>query len=171
MAIPTTHEQERLSLAYVSAVAARAGAQLLTVTGHEYGLDILLNKVTRLPNGKYTNTGFFLAGQLKATTRTELHPTKVVYDMEVEAYNKLRGWEGETPCVLILFCMPVEQEYWYSLDEERLMLQRCCYWKYIERGPLSGNSSSERIFIPRNQVFTSNAIENLFSGVRGEILE
>jgi len=168
MTIPLDHIKERLSNAYASAVAARAGATF-TPKNPEYGTDAFIQSVTRLPNGKYTGTGHLLLCQLKATTTGELSDDSVIYDMEVDAYNKLAAWEGSTSCILVLFRLPQDPEEWLNLDEEQLLLKNCCYWVHITDPP-STNRQSQRIRIPRTQTFTPEAVTELLEKVKlGEL--
>lgn len=164
MPIPPDHIKERLSNAYVSAVVARAGATF-TPKHPEYGTDAYIQSVTQLPSGKYAPTGHLFLCQLKATTTSELEDDYVVYDMEVQAYNKLANWEGTAPCILVLFRLPKNPEEWLTLDEEQLLLKRCCYWLHIT-GPPSTNESSQRIRIPRTQMFTPEAVTELLEKVK-----
>ena len=60
MPIPPEHMKERLSIAYVSAVAARAGVACRPTTAPEYGTDVHIVKVKKLDNGKYVDTGYIL---------------------------------------------------------------------------------------------------------------
>lgn len=167
MPMPLDHIKERLSNAYVSAVAAGAGATF-TPKAPEYGTDAFIQPVKRLPNGRYTETGFLFMCQLKATTTSELTDSYVVYDMEVDAYNKLARWEGNSPCILVPFRLPENCDEWLTLDEEHLLLRTCCYWTRIPDSP-STNRSSQRIRIPRTQIFTPEAVIELLEKVkRGE---
>jgi hypothetical protein len=168
MPIPLDHVKERLSNAYVSAVAAQAGATF-TPKHPEYGDDAFITPVKLLDNGRYAPLGYVLICQLKSTTTSKLEDNDVVYDMDVVAYNKLAGWEGTSPCILVLFRLPKNPRDWLTLDEEQLRLKNCCYWKHIT-GPLSTNESWQRIRIPRTQTFTPEAVIELLEKIRqGEI--
>lgn len=162
MAIPTTHQQERLSLAYVQAVVANAGAQLLEPTGHEYGIDAYIQGVRRLPNGKFHPTGFMVMAQIKSTITSTIREDVIVYDMEAEAYNKIATMEGPTDCVLILCCLPRDSAEWLVANEDQLILKRCCYWMRIPKAPTT-KSDSKRVFIPRTQTLTAEAVRRLLS--------
>jgi hypothetical protein len=157
MPIPESHMKARLSVSYVSAVAARAGTQFKDWGGDEYGIDGEIQKVKQLANHSFTGTGWMLQCQLKATTTSEIRDDLVVYDMEVEAYNKWVEWEGPFKQLLILFCLPKNFEEWLNLDEEQFLMKRCCYWQ-IPTDPESFNHSTKTIYIPRTQLLTPEAI-------------
>lgn len=164
MPIPPEHMKERLSMAYVSAVAARAGVACRPTTAPEYGTDLHLVKINYV-NGKFVDTGWILNCQVKSTSNCELQATQIVYDMEVDAFNKLAEWDGAGPCILVLFCLPDGLDNWLSVDEDELILKRCCYWTKITEPPTT-NKSKKRIFIPRSQLLTPDTVVTLLEQVR-----
>lgn len=164
MTLPLEHTKERLSVAYVSAVVARAGAAFTEIKADDFGVDAHVQRIVELPNGKFHATGWILQCQIKATTTSELENDSVIYDMKADAYNKLVTHEG-TPCVLLLLCLPKNHDDWLHLDEDQLLLKRCCYWIYLAGQP-STNASTHRIRIPRNQVFTPSSVEELLEKVK-----
>lgn len=164
MPIPSSHLKERLSVAYVRAVTARAGALLFFPEGAEYGTDGIIQKISFLPNGRLTGSGWNLSCQLKSTTDWIERPDCIVYDLEVEAYNKLVCWEG-SPCILVLLRLPKDEAEWLHLDEQSLSLRNCCYWTHLVGAP-SNNNASVRISIPRNQLFTPDVVNNLLDQLK-----
>lgn len=164
MPIPTSHLKERLSVTYVRAVIAKAGASYFTIDGTEYGTDAIIQKVIVLQNGKYSNTGWQFNCQIKSTTDWIEKADKIIYDMDVDAYNKLVCWEG-TPCILILFRLPQDYQEWLNLDEDCLHIKNCCYWRHIIGTP-SENLEKIRIEIPRNQLFTPELVEDLLERLK-----
>jgi len=160
MPIPDSHMQERLSVSYVSVVVAKAGLKFIYTGTTEYGVDVYLQSVKQLPNGKFAESGIPLQCQIKSTTRSTLQSDKVVYDMEIDAYNKLVSMDLTT--ILILYCIPEIFDSCLDIDEDRLLLKRCCYWMHIN-GSMSENKSSKRIFIPRDQLFTPESANILIS--------
>jgi hypothetical protein len=165
MPLPTTHVQESLSVAYVSAIVARAGYLLWPQPPTEYGTDGLIQRIRHMPSGGFHATGDGVFIQIKATVNSEIRGRDIVYDMKVEAYNKLSIWEGDSPCILILCCLPDNIDHWVNHDEEKLILKRCCYWKHITDEP-SGNDYEKRIVVPRSQVFDTNAVPLIFETFR-----
>lgn len=162
MPIPTEHIQERLSVAYVSAVVAKAGFSLWPGPSTEYGTDGLIQRIRKLPNGQFHGTGDGVMIQIKATIRSEIKATEVIYDMKIDAYNTLANWEGDLPCILVLLCLPRNINDWLYLDEDKLLLKRCCYWTQI-CDPPSKNGSQHRIRIPRTKIFDADAVSYLMN--------
>jgi len=167
MPLPPEHVKERLSVSYVMAVAAKAGVACRLTTTPEYGVDAYLVRVRKLCNGKYRDTGHIISCQIKAATTSQIRGDDIVYDMDVNDYNKLAEWEGGT-CILVLLCLPQNPEDWLNLSEEELVLRRCCYWKQITDSP-SSNDRSQRVFIPRSQVLTPQTIVDLLEAIRQEV--
>lgn len=159
MPIPPEHIKERLNVAYVTAVVAKAGAACSFTDAPEYGNDGHISKVVQLPNGKFRETGHIIHCQLKATCTSEIRGDNIIYDMEVDAYNKLAQWSGST-CILILLCLPEKVTDWLHLSEDQLILKRCSYWTQI-CGPQSSNKSTQRVSIPRKQLFTPETVVEL----------
>ena len=164
MTIPTSHLKEGLSVSYVRTVTAKAGAQYLSADGTEYGTDAIIQKIALLPNGSYTNTGWSFNCQIKSTVEWIEAPEHIIYDMQADAFNKLVCWEG-TPCILVLFRLPKNENDWIKLDEYSLELKNCCYWAYLKGSP-TNNTSSIRVEIPRNQLFTPEAVNDLLDQIK-----
>lgn len=166
MPMPSSHIKERLSVAYVNLVAARAGATCIDLSGgQDYGSDMEIHAVKQLPSGKFLSTGYLFHCQLKATTTSVLKDDAVIYDMDVEAYNKLVQWEGGSVCLLVIFRLPENEADWLEMNEEQLLLRHCCYWKHIT-GPLSTNRSTQSVFIPRSNLFNAEAVTEILDMVR-----
>lgn len=165
MPIPPEHIQERLSVAYVSAVVARAGFSLWHGPSTEYGTDAMIQRIRKLTSGEYHGTGDGVMIQIKATITSQMKEEHIVYDMKIDAYNKLANWEGDMPCILVLLCLPRNTDEWLYLDENNLLLKRCCYWTQL-CDPPSENQSQQRIRIPRTQVFDATAVSYLFNEYR-----
>ena len=88
-----------------------------------------------------------------------LRSTEVIYDMDAEAFNKIVTYEGGV-CILILCCLPKNPAEWLLLSEEQLILRRCCYWTQLGEEPTT-NVSTRRISLPRAQLFTPQAVQEL----------
>jgi len=167
MPIPSEHMKERISIAYVSAVAAKAGVACRPTPAPEYGTDLHLVKINQI-NGKFVDTGWILNCQVKSTTTCEIQGNKIAYDMDADDYNKLARWEGGS-CILLVCWLSDIPDEWVCVTEDELVMKRCCYWTKISDPPTS-NKSKKRVFIPRSQVFTAESIVALLEKVRlGEL--
>jgi hypothetical protein len=160
VSIPVQHKEEFLSLAYVEAIVAHSG-NTYNRFEKDYGVDGTIRKIT-LFNGKPTDTCPLVDCQLKATVDWQLRDGRIVYEMEAEAYNKLVHCNSYSaiPRILVLLCLPREQQLWVEQDIEILKLRHCCYWIYIE-GEETPNKRSQTIYIPQTQIFSSDFIQAL----------
>lgn len=168
MAVPVQSIEELLSISYVTAVAVKAGVTFDLVR-RDFGVDLSIRQIKSF-GGKLMDMGVLFDCQLKASINWIQEQDNIAYDLDVMSYNKLvwRYQEPSTPCILLLLCLPRDQNQWLNLTEEQLILRKCCYWTRIT-GPESPNKSSVRIRIPRSQMFTPDVIRRLISKIkRGE---
>ncbi|NJP06835.1 MAG: DUF4365 domain-containing protein [Chloroflexaceae bacterium] len=165
MKLPPAHEQEELSLAYISALAARSAVQC-TITGKlEYGVDIYMQTL-------YSTDGLIIpktppvSVQVKATKNWQESNGSIVYDMEVDAYQKL--YHQSAAARLFLFCLPVCCNDWLNVSVDSMIIRKCCYW-YKVTTP-SQNRSKQRIRIPITQLITVDTLPDIIEGARLEML-
>lgn len=160
IALPPYQAREVVQRAYVQAVIARAGGICLDPPKPDLGADLSVAASHQI-NGKYCATGYQFYCQLKATNVYLIEDSYIVYDMDAADYNKLAEWQGTSPCYLILYCAPADENQDYLIhSEDHLHLRRCCYWLQIDPLP-TDNSSSVRVRIPRQQMFTPGAVVDL----------
>ena len=154
--------EEALSRAYVFSVAGRAGVNISGPV-KDYGTDGTFKRVI-IFEGNLIENGFPLDFQLKASIDCKIEPDYVVYDMKADAYQKLvyRRNNGSIPQVLILLALPPDAEQCIGHSEDALLIRRCCHW-YLVAKEYTENVSSVRIRIPRNQQFTTGALEELLT--------
>jgi hypothetical protein len=165
MTIPIEHKMERLSTAYVGAVAAHAGMILIpSDKSSDYGTDFVLQKARKLQTGKIKGSGPQINLQVKSSSGCFIRANNVVYDMASDDYNKLVDeLEDDVNTFLILFRTPAISalDRWLSLDDDQLIIRHCCYWQRLS-GPLTDNKQSIRIEIPLSQILTPKALLGLF---------
>ncbi len=171
MSLTTQHIEEALCFAYVQAVAGRAGVNIF-VPLHDYGVDICFEAINILPNGRRLSSRVSLSSQLKASKNCFFTEEAVGYDLEAKAYNDLVGKTAdgvERPFILIVFCLPKNPAEWLEVREEQLLLRKCCYWHHLVGEP-TNNVGTKRIYIPRSQLFTPDALKTLLQWTsKGEI--
>ena len=158
------HRQEALSLAYVTAVAARAG-MTFSLPSHDYGTDLWLHQVIET-SGERRQTGQGFRIQLKSTTIATLEHDAVVYDLDLRAYEMLRVGDDLYPLLLLVYVMPANEAEWLVQDETRLELRSCSYWMLLQGQPQTTNTTSVRIRIPRTNQFTSGALVRIMDLIR-----
>ncbi len=170
MSVPISNIEESLSVSYVSAIVAKAGASF-NIVSKDYGVDISVRRIDKY-KGQLMDMGVVFDCQLKASVNWVLEDTTIAYDLEVDTYNKLiyRHQKSLTPCILVLLCLPKEQDNWLKVSEDELNIRKCCYYYYLKSGHFSQNKRTVRIRIPRNNIFTPTTVLQLMDKVRlGEI--
>lgn len=165
MPITEQHTEERLSIAHVQAIAGVAGYLAAFDPPLDYGVDGHFHPVRRIGN-RFVAEGIPLDFQLKATVNWSISDDSIAYDLAATAYNNIVSRSpAETTLILILLCLPTDRDHWLSANHGVTELRNCCYW-YLPDGPVTENTSTQRVFIPRSQIFTPTALEHLMEEER-----
>jgi hypothetical protein len=155
--ITTPHMMERLSMAHIHALSGGAGLNMWEGKTHDYGVDITLRPVI-IRDGRRVESGFSLDCQVKATTNWRYDDQEVIYDLEAKNFNDIVGRNADAiPLIVILLCLPSEFSDWMSSDETQTVLRNCCYW-VRPQGPLTTNTSTVRVRIPRQNRVTAQGL-------------
>ena len=132
----------------------------------DYGVDGTFHPIKQI-GSSLCDSGFPLDFQLKATTNWQINGTEIIYRMSADAYNKLIDRDNNNraiPQILILLCLPQNPSEWLEVNEDQLMLRKCCYWHRL-RGQLTTNSSKVTVRIPRTQVLHVQSLLELLDQV------
>ena len=148
--------KERLSLAYIGAVCARAGLELFETKMDVDSVDGFISS----KSGNHPILGF----QAKSTSRAALGETTLKFDLPVKNYDDLRK-ERTGVVILIVVCLPANADDWLVQDEVQLSLRRAGYWLSLRGMPGSDNQSSVRVEIPRAQVFEVSAVTRIMAAI------
>ena len=167
MSLTREHCQEDLSIAYISAVSAKAGYNCGRYPGHDYGIDIEIGIVEKFDNG-IIPTGFNLHIQVKSSQNFILSEKDdcIIYDLDVRAYNMLAQENRGTPSILVLYCMPEDEDEWVLVHENQTILKHCGYWISLKGESISKNTSTHRIKIPKNQIFDESTLTFIMEQIR-----
>ena len=144
MNVPSSMRKERLSAAYIKAVAARAGYDALETRLDLDSIDGLLKSTS----GRRPQIDF----QAKSTSINILGDEHVVFELPFRTYENLRA-ETVVPRILIVVVLPEDEELWLSVSEDALVLRKCGYWLSLRGAPPTDNSTSISVRLPRTQVF------------------
>ena len=146
------HRKERFSLAYISAVAARAGFDLVEPRVDVDSIDgTLISHTGRRPRIEF---------QAKATARDVVGAEAITFPLSVKNYDELRA-EVIIPRLLILVVLPEREEDWLTHSEDSLILRHCGYWLSLAGEPERGNTTTVTVKIPRHQRFDPIALDAL----------
>lgn len=145
---------ERFSLAYIAAVAAKAGFEFVESQDDYDSIDGTL----RASFGRRPRIDF----QAKATSRDVLRADRVTFSLSRKNYDQLRI-ETITPRLLIVVLMPGAEENWLGRSEEELILRHCGYWVSLRGQPLVDNETSVTVDLPRAQRFNVDQLSGLMA--------
>ncbi len=155
--------EEELSLAYVGAVAARAGYTTAVSNKDRDGVDIEIQA-----GGKMSPA---LGLQLKATINLG-NPSngEFRYELNVTNYKKLIP-PVQTPRLLVVLALPRKKREWLTVSTEKLVLRRCAYWLNLHGRPETTNKDSITVSIPEKNVFDVETLRRLMDqSRRGRII-
>jgi hypothetical protein len=162
LSITVQHTQESLCLAHIYALAGVAGVNHAYDPAHDYGVDGQFDPVIVRGNRRVVS-GHPVAFQAKATTNWEMVAGHIIYDLEAKNYDDIvsRG-PSEVTMILILLCMPKDQESWHLATPDATLMRNCCYWAILKGEP-SGNASTKRIRIPAENLLTPESLRELMA--------
>ncbi|MBK7826295.1 DUF4365 domain-containing protein [Nannocystis sp.] len=150
---------EELSLAYVRAVASRAGFAVEEVRRDRDSIDLHILAGGTLGGGALHSPA--LAVQVKATAFDLPEGcTQFPYDLKVRNYNHLAQQPTPRPRAA-----PPRTGCWLTWTEEALVLRRSAYWLSLCGLPATSNEGTSRVHLPRTQVFDSAGIRGLLERI------
>ena len=168
MSLTREHRQEALSFAYISAVAAKTGYNCGRFPGYDYGIDIQINSLKQIGRKK-VSWGPILWIQAKASHNftISIDGNHIIYDLKVDTYNMLIREDQDTPTILVLYCMPRDEDKWLSIYENCTALRHCGYWMSLRGMDSSTKKEHQRIKIPKEQRFTDSSLKSIMARIEG----
>lgn len=157
-----SQRKEQFSEAYLRAVAAVAGFALAKPIPDDDSVDYTISArgsagLARRPK---------LDVQLKATAqRGVLQEDDLRFTLTIKNYDDLRPVDLVAPRVLIVVVLPEELDDWVSQTEQALCLRRCAYWRSLRGEPPTENSTGVTVSIPRTQVFSPGALQEMMTRI------
>lgn len=164
------HIKEQLSRAFVRAISANAGF-ILRKYEVDYGLDGKFSDVVYeedcTGHKRYSENGFGIDFQLKATTNIVPKDGYLIYDLEAKNYNDLVKTCVGTPRILIVYSMPKDRNQWLEISQQAIILKKCAWWCSLKGLPSTKNNIKKRIKIPDSQLLTTQELSRLINLVKG----
>jgi hypothetical protein len=160
----TTHPndiKERLSIAYVTAVAARAGCWVSEPTKDKQSIDATVRPI----NGLKISIEF----QVKATSGECIDGEFVVHDISVKNYNDLRDEHCTAPHYLVVLVLDVDESRWLEANPDALLIRRCAYWLDLRGKPATPNRETIRVLLPLRQRFDVAAMVGMVQSAKAHI--
>ncbi len=155
--------KERLSLAYLQAIASRAGFSVETVDVDRDSVDLRI-----CARGQFAEdanlTSPELAVQLKATARGLSEGDEFAFALSRKNYNDLIA-PSLVPRILVVFVMPEDESEWLTHTPESLIMRRCAYWLSLRGRPPTTNETSQTVHLSRQRPLTHDALRELLRKV------
>jgi hypothetical protein len=160
----TENEQkQQLSVAYVHAVAARAGyaCQLISIDDDSVDVQpaargwVHHRAVLRSPK---------IDIQLKATIQPSLRQGHLAFALPRKNYNDLRE-EALVPRILVVLLLPEDDRLWLEQTADQMISRSCAYWMTLLGRPETKNQTSVTVHLPRDQCFTVAGLRTVMEKV------
>lgn len=149
-----------LSVAYVMAVAAKVKFAC-EITSHDFdSVDITVTS-----NGKLADDSIFNSPEIKLQLKSTINledsdDTNFKFVLPIKNYNDLRA-HTMTPRLLVVLSLPDDEESWLNHSIDSLILKNCAYWVNLAGSPDSQNSSDITVYMPKQNVFSPEALMDL----------
>jgi len=161
-----TKRKEELSKSYLNAICAFRGIAVESQVHDDDSIDVIIKKCVRKKDGTLFQS--MIGVQLKATSQILGEDDKFIkYPLEIKNYNDLRT-ASTTPkilCVLLLHC---DELQWISQSVDELIIRNCMYWIDLSNLPDVSNNTSVTLSLPKNNIVSSDAINDLLIQIAEE---
>lgn len=157
--------KEELSLAYIHAVASKAGFSVEPVHKDRDSID--LHVCARGHLTQDASWSPMLGIQAKAHVLEPLPETEFSFDLPVKNYRDL-SQRCLVPRILVVLILPEDPDNWFHCSDDGLILRRCAYWRCLRGAPPVENTGTKRVRISRANAFTPEALRNLLEMVGRE---
>ena len=162
--LPNSAVKERVSVAYVSALAALARLSTYRPEPDFDSVDMGIQS-----RGNFRGT---FEIQLKATTRLGAPDATGLYHFGISKKNHddLIQTMIQIPRILVVLDLPETQSEWGEVTVDGLILRKRAYWVNLKGEPESDNVRKVTVKIPDNNIFDLHAIGRLIKKARfGEL--
>ena len=146
--------KEQFSLAYIYAVATRAGYLIDGVRVDRDSVDgVLKGDFGRRPRIEF---------QAKATARDLVRSDHIAFPLPIKNYDDLRV-DTMTPRLLIVVLLPDDQSQWLKQSPDATCMRHCGYWLSLANRPPVPNTTTTTVHIPLAQVFDCRQLTGLMA--------
>lgn len=159
-ALPSCNDtKERLSLAYLRAVAARCRSWVAAEEGGDYAsLDAMISSALQPRR--------VVGVQLKCTSvPLDRVGADIAFDLPVNNYDALRRTDTSIPQILVVQELPSSADDWLSVSPENLVMRRAAWWADLWGAPATENTATVRIRMPLVRQFNPQALTHIFGAM------
>jgi hypothetical protein len=147
--------KERLSLGLVTLIAARAGCEVSEIKVDRMSRDIRISPIAGAP--------VQIDAQLKSTINLIDAGEVMKFDLDVGNYNHLRATQVGNAQILIVVDLHQAADNWVRANTDDVVFQKSAYWVSLYDAPETPNLKTIRIDIPKVQVFSPAALEDIMA--------
>lgn len=152
--------QSELSLAYLHAVAAKVGFAVNIPHPDMDSVDAEVSAAGKIDATSIQHSPR-IEIQLKATINFTINSNnEIPFSLDLKNYNDLRV-NTMIPRLLVVFCMPRDNNEWLKHSEEELTLKKCAYYLNLKGMPESNNSGSQTVYVPIANVLSPETLHQL----------
>ena len=144
-------QKERLSLAYIAALAAFARYTISVQEPDRSSIDVTVHSRT----STYASVAF----QLKATSVPEWADGELFFQLKAKNFNELECVR-QTPALLAVMVLPSDRAEWLTVDETQIVLRRCVWWVSL-RGLGQTTQGSRQVRMPKANLLTVDTLREL----------
>jgi hypothetical protein len=156
MAITTTDNdiKERLSLAYLTAVAAAAGCQVTTQDHDKESVDAIVRPISGVKCQ--------INVQLKATSdKSVFDGHDIKFALPIKNYDDLRDLNDIIPHYLVLLYLPGTKTEWLKMTINDMIINGGAYFGNLHGLPTVSNDTTKTIRFSATQVFDVKQLANM----------
>ena len=158
--LTVSDQKEQLSLAYVTALAARAGFATSVPVPDRDSVDLSVHA------GGPRRPALDL--QLKATATLQSPQEGFVpFQLQIKNYDDLRI-NAQTPRLLVVLELPADESRWMTVTAEELALRRRAYWLSLRGFPDPDRAGQQTVTvrIPEGNLLDVDALRDLMEQSR-----
>ena len=158
----SSKNQEKISICYFSAIAAKANTIFNIDSSDEDGIDATIRKelTTKDGEGYVSQLNFQLKSVYSRTSFGYYENGDIFYDLKVKNYNNLVT-AAAVGRYLILLILPCEKENWVIESHDKITIRESIYYLSLKGNSPSSNEGTVRVRIPKENVFNHISLMNM----------
>jgi hypothetical protein len=145
--------KERMSVAVVTLVAARAGCQLTRIEVDRDSVDVTIRPIQGEP--------ICIDAQLKSSSVLARKNGHLTVNLPKKNYNDLVKPVVGVPRILIVLDLHSQHDLWLREVNESLVTQRLAYWEDLFGREPTDNATRKTVHVPLAQGFTADGLKNI----------
>jgi hypothetical protein len=165
--VTENEQKQQLSVAYVHAVAARAGYTCQVQIVDDDSVDVVIGAAGYVHDEAVLGSPR-VEVQLKATSALRTGPRFLTFPLKPKNYHELRR-RTVVPRVLVVLVLPKSSGEWLEITEECMISRRCAYWVSLLEMPESANVRSVSVKLPRSQRFDVEQLQGMMERISREV--